>query len=159
MDIEALLEKYFDGATSCEEERRLRVFFAGPDVPPHLAPYRALFGCFDREITRFAAKQHRKRLQRRLLAGAWTVAASVLLLTGLFAWRKAADPCLCSGNYVVVNGRCYTDVGTVKQYAREALLEVTAPDEEWAAGRIAGDPEFVENELSRLGSLLGGSDQ
>lgn len=159
MDIEELLDKYFDGATSCDEEQRLRAFFAAPGVPPHLVPYRALFGYFDREIARSAVVRRRKSFRWKLLAGVWAVAASVLLLVGLYGWRKASDPCSCSENYVVIDGRCYTDARKVKQCAREALLQLVASDGEWADGLAAGDPEFVENELNRLGDIFGRSDQ
>ena len=37
-DIETLLNKYFEGETTCEEERRLRRFFAEGLVPEHLLP-------------------------------------------------------------------------------------------------------------------------
>lgn len=39
-DIETLLNKYFEGETTCEEERRLRRFFAEGLVPEHLEVYR-----------------------------------------------------------------------------------------------------------------------
>ena len=39
-DIETLLNKYFEGATTCEEERRLRRFFAEGLIPEHLEVYR-----------------------------------------------------------------------------------------------------------------------
>ena len=36
MRIEELLERYFEGETSCEEEQELRRFFIGKNVPEHL---------------------------------------------------------------------------------------------------------------------------
>ena len=41
-DIETLLNKYFEGETTCEEERRLRRFFAEGLVPEHLEVYLSL---------------------------------------------------------------------------------------------------------------------
>ena len=41
-DIETLLNKYFEGETTCEEERRLRRFFAEGLVPEHLEVYRPI---------------------------------------------------------------------------------------------------------------------
>ena len=41
-DIETLLNKYFEGETTCEEERRLRRFFAEGLVPEHLEVYRPM---------------------------------------------------------------------------------------------------------------------
>ena len=39
MKIDELLDKYFEGETSCEEERELRRFFTEKEVPEHLQTY------------------------------------------------------------------------------------------------------------------------
>ena len=43
MKIDELLDKYFEGGTSCEEEREIRRFFAQEEIPGHLEMYRPLF--------------------------------------------------------------------------------------------------------------------
>ncbi|SDG47511.1 HEAT repeat-containing protein [Dyadobacter soli] len=45
-DIEKLLEKYYDGETSLEEERALKQFFQSGQVPEHLQSHAAQFGYF-----------------------------------------------------------------------------------------------------------------
>ena len=57
MKIEELLEKYFDGQTTCEEERALRRFFASDQVPEHLEVYRPLFACIDQKVEAFQQTQ------------------------------------------------------------------------------------------------------
>ncbi len=52
MNIEELLNKYFEGETSAQEERMLRSFFSKADVPEELAVYKPLFAYFDQEIAR-----------------------------------------------------------------------------------------------------------
>ena len=52
-DIETLLNKYFEGETTCEEERRLRRFFAEGLVPEHLEVYRPMFAFFEAEQKEF----------------------------------------------------------------------------------------------------------
>lgn len=42
--IEQLMERYWNGDTSLQEEEILRAFFAADDVPENLLPYKALFG-------------------------------------------------------------------------------------------------------------------
>lgn len=44
--IERLLEKYYDGDTSLEEERTLKQYFQNGDVPMHLQSHAAQFGYF-----------------------------------------------------------------------------------------------------------------
>ena len=45
--IEILIEKYFEGETSREEEVTLRKFFTTQQVPVHLQEYQDLFGYFE----------------------------------------------------------------------------------------------------------------
>jgi hypothetical protein len=44
--IEALLESYFEGATTLTEEKILRDYFCGNEVTPHLEKYQPLFSEF-----------------------------------------------------------------------------------------------------------------
>ncbi|MBO9611639.1 MAG: HEAT repeat domain-containing protein [Dyadobacter sp.] len=46
LDIEKLLERYYDGETSLDEERALKQFFQSGDVPEHLQSHAAQFGYF-----------------------------------------------------------------------------------------------------------------
>ena len=46
MNIEELLNKYFEGETNCEEERELRRFFTQGIVPEHLQMYGPMFAFF-----------------------------------------------------------------------------------------------------------------
>jgi len=41
--IERILEAYFEGETTLEQEASLREYFTGTDVAPHLAAYQTLF--------------------------------------------------------------------------------------------------------------------
>ena len=45
--IEALIEKYFEGQTSIEQENQLKDYFQSSDLPPHLIQYKELFTYFD----------------------------------------------------------------------------------------------------------------
>jgi hypothetical protein len=47
--IEALLEKFYEGNTSLQEERTLQDFFQREDVPAHLKPHQSLFGYYKSE--------------------------------------------------------------------------------------------------------------
>lgn len=50
--VEELLDKYFEGETSIEEEKWLKEYFRTTFVlPPHLEQYRSLFGYFENERT------------------------------------------------------------------------------------------------------------
>ena len=47
--IEKLLQKYFEGETSLQEEDQLKSFFLKDDVPPHLMSLKQLFITYTRE--------------------------------------------------------------------------------------------------------------
>ena len=47
--IEKILQKYFEGDTSLQEEEQLKSFFQQDDVPPHLMSLKELFLTYSRE--------------------------------------------------------------------------------------------------------------
>lgn len=48
-EIETLLEKFYEGNTSLQEERELREFFLHQDVPVHLKSHQPVFAYFEGE--------------------------------------------------------------------------------------------------------------
>jgi hypothetical protein len=48
-EIEGLIEKYFTGETTLAEEKLLREFFSGSDIPEELAGYKPVFALFEEE--------------------------------------------------------------------------------------------------------------
>lgn len=131
-EMEVLIEKYFDGATTCEEERTLRRFFATGQVPPHLEIYRPLFAYLDQEAEKHrhaepAIHTRRKPNLRFILRLAGSIAAGILLCLGLvrlLPFNNQAE------NFVVIDGQRYTDPALVQAKAQEALLNVSYTDEE-----------------------------
>ena len=123
MKIDELLDKYFEGETSCEEERELRRFFTEEEVPEHLQTYRPLFAYLNREATSMAEPTEEKsvttesakevpaqrkpfRLYRTFYAVSG-IAAGLLLLLGV---AKIIFPLSdVPENYVVIDGQRYTD--------------------------------------------------
>ncbi|MDR0893943.1 MAG: hypothetical protein LBN06_01380 [Prevotellaceae bacterium] len=138
MRIESLINRYFDGQTSCDEERELRSFFAsGQEVPEHLLVYRPLFVCLEQEVQthRNESKQVAKSVvHHRLYYILGTVAAVMLLLTGITGivkYHRAAMP----ADYVIIDGKRYTDVNLIREKALDAFQEIqTSPEElyEWS---------------------------
>ena len=170
-NIEELLERYFEGDTSAEEECRIRTFFASGNVPTHLTVYKPLFAYFDEEIKQSGTNTedillpesknrqtisrsfNRKQATLYILSG---VAACILALLSLNRLLYPADPCFCSDNYVVINGRCYTDIQTVRSLAMEALQEVATPADKYFPEKDAkeADRALIDNQLKELGSFF-----
>lgn len=81
--IEILLEKYFEGETSTQEETLLQQYFSSPDVAPSLEQYKGMFGYFskakEQQFKQVVPLQPRKRK-----AVTWlSIAASVVVLLGV----------------------------------------------------------------------------
>jgi hypothetical protein len=103
-EIEKLLEKYEEGLTTTSEEKELKEFFRGPDVPENLRHYVSLFRYFDQArsekitdpdfdlktdhlLTHAPPNATRRTLRVTRYASRVTyfsIAASILLIIGLF---------------------------------------------------------------------------
>lgn len=130
--MEELLEKYFDGATSCEEERILRHFFTTEQVPPQWEAYRPLFAYLDKEIQELrhsedVVRTHRRFGWRPSLRQTVSIAAGILLCIGITRFLSISGE---TENFVVIDRKRYTDPTMVQAKAREALLNVSFTDEE-----------------------------
>jgi hypothetical protein len=132
MNTEELLEKYFDGRTTCEEEKKLRKFFShNTSMPEHLQVYRPLFAYLDEEARRNKTVHPKRKvtaLKRPVLYTLGGLAAGLLLVLGIAGmsryWNERQD------NYVFIDGQQYTDIDLVRQQAQLALNEVRISREE-----------------------------
>lgn len=138
-DIRTLLDRYFDGETTAEQERTLKRYFAGKDIPSDLQYARSLFGALSAAAeercplgaadlvpaanrgTR-AAKRLRGRIVRLASLCAATAAAVVLLCT-LFLTDRNSRPEI----YCYLNGQPVTDMDI-------ALRQADMAERIWAAG-------------------------
>lgn len=135
MKIDELLNKYFEGETSCDEERDLRRFFTEKQVPEDLEMYRPLFVCLDEEAKAHQSHQHEvkevnKQLsyRRHLYYIMGSIAAGLLLLIGVAnlyqnVWTAPSD-------YVIINGKRYTDAKTIREQALSAFQDVQMSQDE-----------------------------
>ncbi len=132
MKIDELLDKYFEGGTSCEEEREIRRFFAQEEVPGHLEMYRPLFAYLAQEIkagqetSRKIVPPERKK-HIRLFRTLGSIAAGVLLLAGI---AQIVSVSYSPENYVIIDGKRYTDERLVQAKALEALQNAGFTDED-----------------------------
>ena len=127
-EIKTLIEKFFDGETSLNEEQRLYEFFSRAEVPEELMSYRELFADLGAasakpqpDAVSNEAKSHvgrhpqlRTQSLSRVLIG---MAASLLLLMGAFwLWNAVYE-----GSYVIVNGKKSSDLRKIKPQIEATL--------------------------------------
>jgi hypothetical protein len=88
VNIEKLLEKYFEGETSLEQEAELRRYFTSHKVPAHLEAYQDLFGYFESKASE-SFKKPLLPVKKAKLSYKWlSVAASIALLISVFIYNK-----------------------------------------------------------------------
>lgn len=80
--IKPLLEKYFDGETSIEDEKVLKDYFSSDAVAPEFNAYKDLFGLYITEKTLVSTREFsiRKEANTRHILG---IAASVVVVVGI----------------------------------------------------------------------------
>lgn len=157
-EIETLLEKYFEGETSSAEEKKLREYFTSGEVAPHLRVYVPLFLYFEEEIGKEERTVPEIRMPQKRKIFLWVsgVAAAVLLLLGIGKLSIFPGKMYCSNNYVVINGRCYTDPHTIREHAWNALQEVSVTEKDLfpVTDREETDSEMMDAQLRELGSFF-----
>lgn len=127
MNLEQLLHKYFEGETTCEEEKELRRLFRSSNVPEEFKAYSPLFAYMEQEN-----RKHKRALKtiytKYILYAACGVAASlVILVTGNSIYKAIyAKP----DNYVIIDGKRYTDTGLIREHAQIAFSDVSFSQEE-----------------------------
>ena len=143
-DIETLLNKYFEGETTCEEERRLRRCFAEGGVPVLLEVYRRMFAFFEaeqEELTEVSGQcnagempelaifeKKTKTVRKYLTYSLGAAAAALLLLLGISGIYRHISP--APANYVIIDGKEYTDVHLIREQAMVAFRDVSLSEEE-----------------------------
>jgi hypothetical protein len=166
MNIDHLLEQYFEGNTTAGEEAAIRRFFTTGDVPDNLRMYVPLFACFDDGIKQ--AKPIRQHPVKReadkpgaapknsqsivlWLSGA---AACAAILVGSIFVVTLPKRCPSSGNYVMIDGRCYTDAATVHSAALKSLYEISEDGAFFSGDQPSNAMEIVGNQLKDFDFLL-----
>ena len=142
-DIRHLLDKYFEGDSSAEEEKILRGYFMQDDLPEELRVYASLFRFLDDEAAALAVLNEiraentlpvgRKpvflRKSRIMAAVAASLLIAILLLT-----RPDRQSSL-NESYVWVDGKQITDPATVRKYAEASF------------GKVESGSDIIEDQL------------
>ena len=109
-EAEALLEKYYEGFTSVEEEKRLYNFLSQKRLPEQFEADRAILGYF-------ASQKKRSKIQPLTLLRWTSIAASVAigLLIVYFLLPRKYD------SYAYVDGKKVTNIEQVKEQALASI--------------------------------------
>lgn len=129
-NIDNILEKYFEGISSAEDEKALKKYFQSGNIQPQHEMYKPLFAAFDKEkqitapafVTPLERDNKKPFLSRKLWISIASTAAVILLVITLFPFknRNRRQP----GDYLVfINGREITNPQKAQQYAEKIFGE------------------------------------
>lgn len=112
-----LIEKYYDGFTSVEEEKQLQSFLSQANLAEKYHAERAIMGYFEKS-------KQKPKYKIGKIAG-WAVAASALII---FALNIQNTNTTKSVNYAYVDGVKITNMQEIKNLALATLKEVSTND-------------------------------
>ena len=171
-NIEDLLERYFEGHTSAEDEAALRQFFTSGDIPENLAMYKPLFTYFDNEIkktevanannkrfekeneNRHESKSMQEQTSKKFVLWLSGAAACAAILIGIFFFESPSQKCPGEGDYVIINGRCYTDAKTIRSATLNSLREISENSDDISEDKTSEASRIIENQLKEFDSLF-----
>jgi hypothetical protein len=128
--IEKLIGKFFDGATSNDEERELYHYFRNKDLPASLQPFRELFNYIEKDLPAALETAQRPAGNKRIrMLG--SVAAAAVIAFGVFLNISRQENNPFEGSYIIRNGVRITDPKIIRPEL-EATLRLVALQEEEA---------------------------
>jgi hypothetical protein len=146
--VESLIEKYFAGLTTLEEEQTLRDYFQTENIPDKWEIYRPLFQFFSAEresvtkktIPLYTEKKRWKNLHRFSIAAA----ASLLLLFGMKQILNTHRT-LPETSQAYIDGKKYTNIELIQLEALKALENLSAGNEDVYSSQIEALDFFLDN--------------
>ena len=128
--INDLLDRFFEGETTCDDERDLYHFFTQDDIPEELIRYKPIMKYFESglaDVPSFSIQRKQLpvfNLKKRWIA--WSgMAASLLIIlfTSLYFLKDkdTSDP--FEGSYIIRNGVCITDLNLIRPELEATILK------------------------------------
>jgi hypothetical protein len=138
--VDELIEKYFEGDTSLQEEKLIRKYFENGDIRPKHQAYAPMFGFFTQERKTVSIPVRKKK---KLPLFAWaSIAASIVLVLSvrIFFWPEQGT----NVSVVYVNGVKISDSQTINAQALNSIQSVSHIDEETVNSQIGILDSFTE---------------
>lgn len=144
--IQTLLDKYFEGLTSLEEEQKLRDYFASEEVDEEFEIHRSMFQFFIEErfkaeeeevstpIIEMKAVRH-KRPSRVFVRALISVAACLAILLTVKTYYSSQDNKGVQ-SYAYIDGERVTDIDVIQKYMLETLDGVSDNQDEILSTQI-----------------------
>lgn len=138
--LDELLRKFFDGETTCAQERLLEKYFtSGGEIPAEYECYREMFGWYasgmdESKLPSPENKSHRSPRMVRFFVWSASVAAAIALIIGI-GWNNRVEKITTGtspyyGSYIVRDGRTITGNDEIISDVQATLIEGQCLDAE-----------------------------
>ncbi len=152
-DIDKILERYFEGETSLEEEKLLREYFSQADIPEQYKEYIPIFRYFTSErgepdgknrVQQSAVRETEQAQKRKLPLYTWIgIAASIVLLISLkIGYDHRQDS--VTRSLVYINGQKSTDIQVINREALISIENISETDENVMNSQIGILDSFIK---------------
>lgn len=143
-DLDNILDRYFEGETTLDEERTLREYFRQQDIPEEYKVYAPMFRFFTEEKESGTEEVATKKKKRKLPIYIWSsVAACILLvITIVSIYNYQAND--TSRSLVYIDGEKISDVQIINSQALISIKNISDIDDETLSSQIAVLDLFTE---------------
>lgn len=142
-NIEELLDRYFEGETSLEEEEQLRQYFRQNHVEKEFEIYTPIFNLLDKEREMLETVVPPKKSKKHTLIYLWAgVAASLLLVTIIRLGEQRTNS--QSQSIVYVDGKQISDPNVINSQALLSIENIYSMDDDIINTQIAVLDSFTD---------------
>lgn len=130
-----LIDKYFEGKTSLEEEAFLREYFLQEEVPQELVLYQPIFNCISRERGEQVVRKPegpKVWFSRKT----WLYASGAAILIGLALLFLPEYRSGQSVSLVYIDGKAYTDTELLQEQVLRSLEGISADNTDVLSSQI-----------------------
>ena len=140
MDIDSMLNKYFEGETSLEEERLLRAYFNQQNLPEHLKELAPIFTYIDdeqialealKEIANAAPVATIIKKKKLILMQSFFISAvaAATIISVFFLFSPSSSNSGSNESYAWINGERITNKEEIKMFAEKSLDNVSSTED------------------------------
>jgi len=141
--LDRLIERYYEGMTTADEEKQIHNYLTLPDLPNRFEVEKQIFGYFD---------QKKKKYHAGIVPyfrWASVAAAVVIVVFSLQVYMNTNR-----SNYACIDGKKIYDVHQIKSQALESLIDVSPKTNEVEEGfNNLNDHDVIKQQLDVFSGL------
>ena len=142
-EADKLIEKYYEGLTTVEEERKLKKFLSQSNLPEYYKPEQTIIGYFN--------SKKQKTPIRFLTIIRWAGAAAVVLFAVFSTNRYINEN---QANFAYIDGKKITNVQEIKSRALASLSDISSKNNEVESGlKDLDNRELIKQQLDMFSGL------